>query len=116
MREIRANAPASFTPAWTRTNAVKAPENVVQVSQDDEDAAESGAVDAAITSDSHSEVPFQNGDDSALRLLAEVWGELSDSEKNQILKLVDNAASRSALDISERIRSRLAFAVGNRIT
>ncbi|MGZ0172044.1 MAG: hypothetical protein ACKVHE_21085 [Planctomycetales bacterium] len=36
-------------------------------------------------------VPFQNGNDPALKLLVEVWGELPDSVKNQILKLANNA-------------------------
>ena len=40
-----------------------------------------------------SEVPCENGNDPTLRLLVEVWGELPDSVKNQILLLADDAVA-----------------------
>ena len=42
--------------------------------------------------DALAEVPVRTGNDRALRLLAEVWSELPDSVKNQILRLADAAA------------------------
>jgi hypothetical protein len=57
-------------------------------------AAFSGAVGATNASDVRSEIPFQDGGDPDLRLLVEVWAELPNSVKNQILKLVDDAAAR----------------------
>lgn len=59
-------------------------------------AAESGAADGDETgpgSVEFPEVPFQNRNDPALRLLVEVWDELSDSVKNRILKLANNSVA-----------------------
>ena len=65
-------------------------ENIVETGSGSVGAAESGAVGALGTvSDGLPEVRELSGIDPALRLLVEVWGELPDTVKNQILKLAD---------------------------
>jgi len=77
------------SPTWTRTVDAIPTENVGEVSRDATDAAESSAAgDVEV-----SEIPFQNGGDPALRLLLEAWDGLSDSVKNQILRLADDAVA-----------------------
>lgn len=95
---IRSSALTNPSPTWTRTVDVEPTESGDEVNRDDAGAAFSGAVGAA---DHHetgtggiavSEVPVQTGNDPALQLLAEVWGELPNAVKNRILRLADENA------------------------
>jgi hypothetical protein len=57
-------------------------------------AAFSGAVGAQGTeANALADVPVHTGNDPALRMLVDVWGNLPDSAKNQILRLADDAVA-----------------------
>ena len=82
------------SPTWTRTVDAKLIENVGETNRSEADAAFSGAVCAAdVKGGGLTDVPFQNGTDAALGLLINVWGELPDSVRKQILRLADQSIS-----------------------
>ena len=83
------------SPTWTRTVDAEPTEYVGEVIRGLGGAAESGAVDApAPGSDPLASVPVRSEKAPALQLLVEVWDELPDSVKNQLLKLADDAVTR----------------------
>lgn len=79
-------------PAKTRTGVAKPIENVGEMASNFAGAAFSGAVDAPVAGgEGLAEGPRYSGIDPALRLLVDVRVKLSDSVKNQILRLADDA-------------------------
>ena len=79
-------------PARTRAGAPGPHKKFVEMNPESMGASFSSAVGASPTmNDALAEVPFQNGIDPALRLLAEVRRELPNTVKNQVLKLEDDA-------------------------